>query len=52
MTKVKALKATARPGAGTGAARAVRRQGRVPENWFGPQADESETASDLQEDAA
>src|SRR6266568_4742024 len=30
MTKVKALKATARPGAGTGAARAVRRQGQAP----------------------
>src|SRR5438045_8760474 len=35
MTKVKALKATARPGAGTGAARAVRRQGRVPGVIYG-----------------
>jgi large subunit ribosomal protein L25 len=35
MTKVKALKATARPQAGTGAARAVRRAGRVPGVIYG-----------------
>src|SRR5713101_7673093 len=35
MTKVKALKATARPRAGTGAARAVRRDGRVPGVVYG-----------------
>ena len=35
MTNVKALKATARPAAGTGAARAVRRQGRVPGVIYG-----------------
>ena len=35
MTKVKALKATARPRAGTGAARAVRREGRVPGVVYG-----------------
>src|SRR5438477_260491 len=35
MTKVKALKAMARPGSGTGAARAVRREGRVPGVIYG-----------------
>src|SRR5262245_1024620 len=35
MTQVKSLKATARPQAGTGAARAVRRQGRVPGVIYG-----------------
>src|SRR6266480_2312800 len=35
MTKVKALKATARSRAGTGAARAVRREGRVPGVVYG-----------------